>query len=354
MKYNIHHIVLIAVMAALASCERYIDLSETGPENLLIANANLVAGDTLHSVYLGLSRFNETRPVSSAHLVCFVNGNKVAEADDLISHSFSYYVRELQFKADFSAGDEVKLSIDADGCHVESVSIVPETPVIASVDTSTVRRKADDGEVRDFSLYEVELQDVKGMENFYRFRMSLHSTGKVGWVHPGLEDEYHVGDTIDVVTKDIDIDNSMEPLLRKNINLGGGDSDDSWNYYNNRYNIFTDNSFADGSHVFNLITAANRDLNSFRYGFVLSEMRPLEEREMEISVLSMSRPSYIYMNDYMFDQSDQGSWTIVGEIPYPSNVSGGTGMISVMNRTSFMFRLPALQMDENGRWVPAK
>ena len=50
------------------------------------------------------------------------------------------------------------------------------------------------------------------------------------------------------------------------------------------------------------------------------------------------------MNDYAFDNSEQGSWTFIDEIPYPSNVSGGTGMVSIMTPADFSIDLKKRQL----------
>ena len=43
-------IIIVAMMSV--ACEEYIDLRREGPEKMLVVNGNLVAGDTLHTVFL--------------------------------------------------------------------------------------------------------------------------------------------------------------------------------------------------------------------------------------------------------------------------------------------------------------
>ena len=45
----------------------------------------------------------------------------------------------------------------------------------------------------------------------------------------------------------------------------------------------------------------------------------------------------------MFDHSDQGGWSLASGIPYPSNVKGGTGLVSIMSQARYKLRLGVLR-----------
>ena len=47
------------------ACEEYIDLRREGPEKMLVVNGNLVAGDTLHTVFLTWGMYDDVKPVES-------------------------------------------------------------------------------------------------------------------------------------------------------------------------------------------------------------------------------------------------------------------------------------------------
>ena len=76
---------MIAAMMSVA-CEEYIDLRREGPEKMLVVNGNLVAGDTLHTVFLTWGMYDDVKPVESAHLECYVNGKLVASTDKVVLH----------------------------------------------------------------------------------------------------------------------------------------------------------------------------------------------------------------------------------------------------------------------------
>ena len=325
-------LLIISAVLLTASCEKFIDLSKTGPEKMLVVNGNLVSGDTLHTVSLSWSRFSDVEPVESAHLECYVNGKLAATTDKM--EKSDYYAKwrsEIRFKADFKAGDEVRINVDADGSHAEVVSIVPEAPVISSVDTTSFRAKDDHGDLTDYWITGVRLRDVPGENNYYRITMSLESLFTAIDVAP--DSGYEEGQTLSTASRDIYFENRYENLLYRNIDISSDDN--KYNYYANMYNLFTDASFADGEYTLKL--AVDKDLpQNWPDGFWPSDiLTPSEHRWMRFKVLSMSRSSYTYMNAYAFDLSDQSDWSIIGEVPYPSNVKGGTGMVSIMTAATY-------------------
>lgn len=107
-----------------AACEEYIDLRREGPEKMLVVNGNLVAGDTLHTVFLTWGMYDAVKPVESAHLECYVNGKLVASTDKVTEpERFSYNANAIRFKAPFNAGDEVRIKVDAGDAHAEAGSL---------------------------------------------------------------------------------------------------------------------------------------------------------------------------------------------------------------------------------------
>ena len=136
-------------------------------------------------------------------------------------------------------------------------------------------------------------------------------------------------------------------MLRRRIGKEKKDDDD-WNFYNNRYNIFTDSQFRNSEYTLKLIVSHYGYLHNFcNFGYNPDNVKVEEDREIVVKIMSMSKLTYLYMNDYMFDHSSQGDWTLVSELPYPSNVKGGTGLVSVMTAATFNVRLPKWQLPDN-------
>ena len=144
------------------ACEEYIDLRREGPEKMLVVNGNLVAGDTLHTVFLTWGMYDDVKPVESAHLECYVNGNLVASTDKVTEpERFSYNANAIRFKAPFNAGDEVRITVDAGDAHAEAVAVAPNAPVVNAVDTTSFMAKNKGGELVGF--YMTKVQDRKSV-----------------------------------------------------------------------------------------------------------------------------------------------------------------------------------------------
>lgn len=329
---------MIAAMMS-AACEEYIDLRREGPEKMLVVNGNLVAGDTLHTVFLAWGMYDAVKPVESAHLECYVNGKLVASTDKVTEpERFSYNANAIRFKAPFNAGDEVRITVDAGDAHAEAVAVAPNAPVVNAVDTTSFMAKNKGGELVDFYMTKVHLQDVAGERNFYRMVMSYESEYRASEVPSGSP--YEEGQFLCSGYRDIMFDNKYESLLYRNLKIGMEDSSsDAKNYYANEYNLFTDNTFADKEYTLKLAVEKTLLHNYYPNSWSRDEYVPAEYGKICFRVLSMSRSTYTYMNDYAFDNSEQGSWNFIGEIPYPSNVSGGTGMVSIMTPADFYIDL---------------
>lgn len=207
-----------------------------------------------------------------------------------------------------------------------------------AVDAASFMAKNKGGELVDFYMTKVHLQDVAGERNFYRMVMSYESEYRASEVPSGSP--YKEGQFLCRASRDIVFDNKYESLLYRNLKIGMEDnSSDADNYYANEYNLFMDNTFADKEHTLKLAVEKTLLHNYYPNSWSRDEYVPAEYGKICFRVLSMSRSTYTYMNDYAFDNSEQGSWTFIDEIPYPSNVSGGTGMVSIMTPADFYIDL---------------
>ena len=160
---------LVIALTILTSCERYIELTGTGPEKLLVVNGYIRSDESEHSVLVAWSTFKEVKPVDAAHLECYVNGTKVSETSELHkAENSNSAIKRMTFNADFNAGDEVKVVVESEGTRVESVSVAPKAPVIVKADTTTIKAKDSSGNLENFTLFSVTVQDVKGEDNYFR------------------------------------------------------------------------------------------------------------------------------------------------------------------------------------------
>ena len=315
-----------AMMILATGCEKYIDLKVDGPENLLVVNGNLCSGDTLHTVCLSISQVDDVKPVEKASLKCYVNGTLVSETDRVMEYAYSSICSMMQFKADFKPGDEVKITVESGDCRTETVSTVPTLPEISIVDTCSVTLK--DGS-ENLKIH-LKIRDVKGEDNYYRLLAYVDSDFWAEDVAPEVT-EYTEGQHLESYSDSKYIDNTQEGLLYRKV--GTDEDQDMYSYWSNYYNIFTDSQFANGEYTLTLLMNERNLRNSYSEGWVENYFTLTQTRKLRFRILSISKQTYYYMNDYAFDHSDESLWSFINGIPYPSNVIGGTGMVSVMAPT---------------------
>lgn len=339
--------ILTAVLLALlsVSCEKMITLDGNG-EKFIIANGFLSSSDSLHtvSVVKGGFRMRDFETVQSAKLQCFVNGEPAGGTDSLVEAASIYFAKisKMIFKARFNPGDEVKIEIDADGLHSEIKETVPMPAPVASVDTAVVLRRDSDGNmIRVFHLG-VSVSDRPGEGNYYRLLMRMQGRAVVESLEVSDPDGFpSVGEEIGSRDESISFDNSEEPLLNKRVDMFG----DGENYYDNKYNIFTDALFRDGSYRLSLLVSMydlSVPVRFYRPGQLYMKV----SRKITVSLVSMNRDNYMYLDDMQFEDSSLSDSSLVGEMPYPSNVSGGRGFVGISSRSDFVLNLRDVVTDD--------
>lgn len=297
MRTKIFILYLVASMAFF-SCEKYIPVDLPGPERMLLVNALMSTGDTLHTVYAGISTQEEADWLESGHLECWVNGKLVATTDELGKTSRTIYHRTFRFKADFKAGDEVRIVVESDGMRAEAVTVALDEPLLVGVDTMHIYKKSKNGNPYKALGMGVHVKDKPDEKNYYMLQV---------WDF----DKYQ--------TCLLEIDNSSEPLLNTGMNLNFDNEDPSpHNYFANKYNIFTDKGFEGGTHVFKV--SLDRSLPA----------------KVTVRLLALDRKTYNYINTAWFEEADLSALTFFSDKPYPTNVTGdGIGLVSVMTSTDY-------------------
>ena len=287
-------ILLVASTLSLFSCEKYIPVDLPGPEKLLLVNALMSTGDTLHSVYAGISTHKEVTRLESGRMECWVNGLLVATSDSLERPSKAYNHNVFRFKADFKPGDEVRIVVESDGMRAEATTVVLDAPVLAGVDTVHLKKRSSKGDIYKTLGMGVHVKDNPDEKNYYMLQ--------VWWFGKSY-------------SRLLEIDNSSEPLLNSGININYDKSD---NYFANEYNIFTDKGFEGGSHIFRISLAS---------GYLSG---------VTVRLLALDRKAYNYINAVWFEQAEISSLNFFTPKPYPTNVTGdGIGLVSVMTSTDF-------------------
>lgn len=293
MRTKIFILFLVASMAFF-SCEEYIPVELPGPERMLLVNALMSTGDTTHTVCVGVSTHEKAEKLKSGHLECWVNGELVATSDNVEKADGLLYHNVFRFRADFEAGDEVRIVVESEGMGAEATTVALDAPVIAGVDTTHLYKKSSKGSdyIKTLGMG-VHVKDKPGEKNYYMLQ-----AWNFGYAY----------------NKRLEIDNSSEPLLNPGINLSFSESD----YFANEYNIFADTGFEGGSHIFKI---------SLLRGGISG---------VTVRLLALDRKTYNYINAAWFENSDLAGLTFFADKPYPTNVTGdGIGFVSVMTSTDY-------------------
>lgn len=297
MRTKIFILFLVASMAFF-SCEEYIPVDLPGPERMLLVNALMSTGDTSHTVCVGVSTHEKAEELKSGHLECWVNGELVATSDNVEEAHGLLYHNVFRFRADFKAGDEVRIVVESEGMRAEATTVALEAPVIAGVDTTYIYKKNKSGNPYKALGMGVRVKDKPGEKNYYMLQV---------WDFGGS------------YSRLLDIDNSSEPFLNTGMNLNYDSEDPSpTNYFANKYNIFTDKGFEGGIHVFKV--SLNRSLPA----------------KVTVRLLALDRKTYNYINAAWFEETDLSALAFFPGKPYPTNVTGdGIGFVSVMTSTDY-------------------
>ena len=295
MRTKIFILFLVASMAFF-SCEEYIPVELPGPERMLLVNALMSTGDTSHTVCVGVSTHEDAEKLKSGHLECWVNGKLVAASDNVGEAHGLLYHNVFRFRADFKAGDEVRIVVESEGMRAEATTVALEAPVLAGVDTTHIYKKNKSGNPYKALGMGVRVKDKPGEKNYYMLQV---------WDFGGS------------YSRLLDIDNSSEPFLNSGMNLNYDSEDPSpTNYFANKYNIFTDKGFEGGIHVFKV--SLNRSLPA----------------KVTVRLLALDRMTYNYINAAWFEETDLSALAFFPGKPYPTNVTGdGIGFVSLMTST---------------------
>ncbi|MGM9741932.1 MAG: DUF4249 family protein [Candidatus Cryptobacteroides sp.] len=343
---HLHKILTIVLIALLpVSCEKMITL-DGSDEKFIIANGFLNSSDSLHtvSVVKGGFRMSEFETIQSARLQCFVNGEPAGGTDSLVDAASIYYatISKMIFKARFNPGDEVKIEIDADGLHAEIKETVPMPALVTSVDTAVVLRRNTEGNMIRFLQLGVSVSDRLWEDNYYRLMMRLQGRAVVEVLEVPDPDGFpSVGEEIGNQDCSISFDNSEEPVLNKRMDIFGGGE----NYYDNKYNIFTDALFRNGNCRLSLLVSRYELSVPVRF-YSPGQIYMRVSRKIIVSLVSMNRDNYMYLDDLQFEDSSLSDSFLVEEMPYPSNVRGGRGFVGISSRSDFVVNLRDVVTDE--------
>lgn len=333
------------LLICAVSCEKHIEIRRTGPERELSLNAALTAGPSEQVAYVTTSYHNKVRGVKDALLKLYVN-DELAASSDTLREAHNYHdnnsdaVMMIPFHARFGAGDKVRLEVTADGMRASAESIAPESAKIVSVDTIPITKISGD-RTTALTRIKVQVQDVSGIDNYYRIEAFVKYSISQVYLDPGEFDP--VGPQfLRKCTISVKLDNKAEPILYSGSHVDAYYDPEDTDYYANEYNLFNDNVFRDKDYTLTLYAKDLRQYFSFTNIAFLPNLR-VEKRTLVVRLYTMNKDMYTYYNDCMFDNSLQGMSDFIPLIPYPDNVNGGNGFVGALSVNDFEMELPYIE-----------
>lgn len=313
-------IAITCLVASVSSCERYIDLKNPGPERMLVLNAMLSSTDSVHQAYLFDSRKEKVVQLDSEALFrAYVNGLLADEQSGRLPCP-------VDFNARFKPGDVVRLELSSGGMHASSEVTVGEPVPLPPMDTTMT------GEGRDqVTRFRIRVDDRKGEKNYYMLEAFYDVLYYVDWVADGVT-YYTVGDTLQHWVTRHHIDVTRDPLLNRDFTIGDGD--DAETFVNNPFNLFTDETFRDGSHTLDVSVGGFHREGDVR--LVSSDYSYVIRTRHVFRLQTISREAYNYIDSYAIEMSDLSGYFFFEAGTYPQNVKGGLGFVTAFATSEYV------------------
>ncbi len=367
-------IFIAAVSVLLGACTKDIDFNLKDIKPQLIVNSQMTVGDTLHLVYLAVSKTDRVEKINSGSVKCYVNGNFVADGqldnrDDKLFikedlHLYGYVYKDehhkdvyspeangasknkqtrYSFKADFKPGDVVRIEAEAeaDGETFKAYSevVVPKAPEFSITDTLSQKNQYGDHVYR----IRVKGKDIIGEDNFYRILSGRSVIDKKIRYASEKEEAKTWEEARDYSF--IRLDKGNDPILNdgapaEDLDLEGASE--------NTFRVFSDRQFSDGT--FNI--GFNVNANEILYGLhgVLNYNRMESETTLSVTIRGITKEEYYYLKALSIYDYLDGDTTLTEPVSFPDNVEGGVGLVSISTESVASIKFKRTY-DVDSSWV---
>ncbi len=367
-------IFIAAVSVLLGACTKDIDFNLKDIKPQLIVNSQMTVGDTLHLVYLAVSKTDRVEKINSGSVKCYVNGNFVADGqldnrDDKLFikedlHLYGYVYKDehhkdvyspeangasknkqtrYSFKADFKPGDVVRIEAEAeaDGETFKAYSevVVPKAPEFSITDTLSQKNQYGDHVYR----IRVKGKDIIGEDNFYRILSGRSVIDKKIRYASEKEEAKTWEEARDYSF--IRLDKGNDPILNdgapaEDLDLEGASE--------NTFRVFSDRQFSDGTFNIGFYVNANEIL----YGLhgVLNYNRMESETTLSVTIRGITKEEYYYLKALSIYDYLDGDTTLTEPVSFPDNVEGGVGLVSISTESVASIKFKRTY-DVDSSWV---
>lgn len=369
-RMKLHLIIYTAFIAALSSCENEIPYTPGQKEPQLILNALLDAGQAENYAYLHLSEGNSIGKVSQGTLSLYVNGQLAESPEAMLpkeiyddvnafwdKDAYESALENIDFKkfrltTALHPGDRLRLEATAENgkYRVSSEVTVPQPVEAVQVDTCSAYVREYSGRTL-YRQYKITFPDRPDEKNYYRLEIWNDLRFRCEWLEYRTDEN---GDFIkvedengwhwDTVKRDTVINSRQTGMVtREDVILTDGhpvSSDDKENgmfpTIENKYNIFTDNRFANSSATLKVYTPHYNDLFPFegRYHQIY------RTHTITVRVLSISEAQYRYLRALNTLEDDEYDEELMDPISLLTNVEGGLGFVGVCAEAKAVLVLP--------------
>ena len=329
----------------VASCYEEILIPTEDKDPVLVMNAQMSNLETVHNVFLSVSRLSQVDPLPGATVKVYINGVLAAEAVERIDGD-PWNTTAYQFDNVLHPGDEVRIEARKDAFYAYATAMVPPAVAVEALDTSSVRMKFMD-EVTDYVQLKVRFQDLPG-DSWYGVDHRISDI----WEY--LDE---AGNPVPEYTARWEsrggIDTDYDPVISEGTGSAAGNDLGALLSATNYFHCFADTPIADQESTLRvMIYPMYLYLPEYRYGITMPAA--LEEVDNIYETL-MKMPARVHRNCYFLLRSLDFSQyhylkalntleTFGTEVSFlvepttlPSNVEGGLGFVGIETVTEYPY-----------------
>lgn len=322
-KYICYLSTLISTLT-IVSCQNELPFSIKNNPPKLVMNALMNADSLTNMLYLNFTGRESTTLAWDATVEIRVNGQLTESLRPLpIEQEEANPQSRFKISSKFTPGDVVRIDAYTDDGqhHAWAEVIVPQRPLkIEHIDTITVPLKHYYN-TQNLLRYKITIQDRPSELNYYRIIVDKQTT-LWGYNHEEGESDrfYWTKHNYSFIGREDIVLTDGQPTT--------GDDEDNgmFDTTKNIYGVFDDSRFKDTSYI---MTVYNNT-----YIETTSEDGYFHRMDVIIRLQSITETEYYYLKALNFVDSDAFDETINEPFKFPSNVNGGTGIVSISTEVS--------------------
>lgn len=315
----------------------------------LMLTSILHSSDDTHEAIVGWAEYDKVIKLKNAELECYINDKLSDKTDVLIDTVTKYdlsgertgftqvYYQRMFFKAEIHEDDKVSLRLKSGDNTAEVELIAPKKPIITHLDTTHVSVPAEAGMRKRVALT-ADVEDIKGVRSHYRMEMMRES--EVIRVPDPAVPAPSIGYPQIKEKTFMSFGNMDDAILDKGMLLpfAGKEGED---YFENKYNFFSDSNFMNHSHRFTLLPA----LFYARLKTWSPDDKYISNSTIILRLGSMNRATYNYFDAIEFESSSFKALPMIPRTKIPSNISNGVGFVGIITEADAEFILPELRLE---------